>query len=238
MAARSGDGDDMNNLESAFKDRRDAGQQLALRLHHLRHTEPVILGLPRGGVPVAFEVAKLLHAELDVLLVRKIGAPGHPEYGVGAIVDGANPRLVLNEEIVKMTGTTPEYIRATTQSELAELERRRKLYRGIAPAPDLNGRTVIVVDDGIATGNTVKAALQGLALNKPGHLVLAVPVSPPASLKELGKECDEIVCLHSPEHFYAVGAHYLDFAQTSDEEVIRLLGEAMDFTADAHVEPL
>lgn len=213
-------------LDRAFADRREAGRMLAAALAHLRDRKPLVLALPRGGVPVAYEIAAALGAELDLLLVRKIGAPGHPEFGIGALVDGANPQIVLNREAVRVTGASKEYIEATARAELAELERRRKAYRGDVPAPVLEDRTVIIVDDGIATGGTVKAALQGARQSQPAHLVLAVPVAPAESLRELQSECDEIVCLMSPSPFYAVGAHYRDFSQTSDEEVVRLLAQA------------
>lgn len=209
-----------------FRNRREAGQDLAQAALHLMGANPVVLALPRGGVPVGFEVAQALGAEFDVLLVRKIGAPGHEELGIGAIVDGANPQIVLNDEIVRMTGATPAYIDAEAARQLAELERRRKAYRGGASPVELKGRTVIVVDDGIATGGTVKAALQGLRLASPARLVLAVPVAPADSLSALRTLCDELICLMSPSPFYAVGAHYLDFSQTSDEEVIQLLEAA------------
>lgn len=209
-----------------FRNRREAGQHLAQAVLHLKDANPVVLALPRGGVPVGFEVAQALGAEFDILLVRKIGAPGHEELGIGAIVDGANPQIVLNDEIVRMTGATPAYIDAEAARQLAELERRRKAYRGGANPAELKGRTVIVVDDGIATGGTVKAALQGLRLASPARLVLAVPVAPAESLAALRTLCDELICLMSPSPFYAVGAHYLDFSQTSDEEVIQLLEAA------------
>ena len=209
-----------------FLDRREAGRLLGHRLEQLALVRPVVLALPRGGVPVGFEVASALGAPLDILLVRKIGAPGHEEYGIGALVDGANPQVVIDEATAQMVGADQAYIDRTVARELAELERRRAAYRSGPPLP-LTGRTVIVVDDGIATGNTVKAALQGLARAGVARIVLAVPVAPFSTLRELEKMCDQVVCLVVPEPFYAVGAHYADFGQTSDAEVIDLLARAM-----------
>lgn len=209
-----------------FLDRRDAGARLAAALERFKNDKPVILALPRGGVPVAFEVARALAAELDLLLVRKIGAPGHRELAIGAVVDGKNPQLVLNREIIAHAPPPPGYIEAEQKRELAEIERRRQLYRGAEPPPDLKGRTVIVIDDGIATGATMKAALRGVRQNEPRQLILAVPVAPPDTLQALATECDEIVCLSAPEWFHAVGSHYVDFAQTTDEEVVSLLAQA------------
>ncbi|MEH2520797.1 putative phosphoribosyl transferase [Bradyrhizobium sp. AZCC 1610] len=212
--------------QDSFSDRREAGRQLAAALAHLRDANPLVLALPRGGVPVAFEVAKSLAAPLDLLLVCKIGAPGHEELGIGAVVDGRNPQLVLNWEVVDMVAPPPGYIAAEQKRQLAEIERRRLLYRSEQLAADTSGHTVIVVDDGIATGGTVKAALRGVRQSRPRRLVLAVPVAPRDSLDEVATECDEVVCLLTPDPFYAVGAYYADFAQTTDGEVIRLLKQA------------
>jgi putative phosphoribosyl transferase len=207
-------------------DRRDAGRRLAAALMALKPERPVVLALPRGGVPVAFEVAEALDAPLDVILVRKIGAPGQPELGIGAIVDGSEPQLVLNDEMVQLVQPDTNYIEAERSRQLAELERRRKLYRGARLPAAIEGRTVIVVDDGIATGGSVKAVLQALAHAKPARLVLAVPVAPLDSLEAISASADEVVCLDSPEPFFAVGAHYSDFTQTTDEEVVALLQQA------------
>jgi len=209
-----------------FVDRTDAGRELAQALLHLKAMNPVVLALPRGGVPVGFEVAKALGAPLDVVLVRKIGAPGQPELGLGAVVDGANPRLVLNEELVAVVRPGEGYLEEEEKRQLVEIERRRKLYRPDRPPVALDGRTVIVVDDGIATGGTMRAVLQALAQTNAARLVLAVPVAPADSLRELAPLADEVVCLMSPEPFYAVGAHYRDFNQTTDAEVIDLLKRA------------
>jgi putative phosphoribosyl transferase len=215
-----------------FADRAEAGRQLAEHLQRFARTEPLVLALPRGGVPVAFEVARALGAELDVILVRKLGAPDHPEYGIGAVVDGDDPQLVLNEEALAIVRPSAEYIAAERQRALAEIERRRKVYLGArSPAP-VKGRTVIVVDDGIATGGTARAALKALRKAGAGHIVLAVPVAPADTIETLAGDADEIVCLAAPRQFHAVGQHYDDFRQTSDEEVMRLLAEAGRFAGE------
>ncbi|MCB4860412.1 phosphoribosyltransferase [Sphingobium sp. PNB] len=212
-----------------FHDRRAAGRRLAAVLAPLAAAHPLVLGLPRGGVPVAFEVAKALDAELDLLFVRKIGAPGYEELGIGAVVDGAEPQLVLDEDIVRQLAPSPNYIRTEMQRQLAEIERRRSSYVGGRAPVEVAGRTVIVIDDGIATGGTVKAALKGLRKNRPARLVLGIPVAPGDSIAEISPECDDIVCLARPEPFHAVGAHYAVFDQTTDEEVVRLVREAACF---------
>jgi putative phosphoribosyl transferase len=182
-----------------------------------------VLALPRGGVPVRSDVARTLEADLDVLLVRKLGAPGHEEFGIGAIVDGDEPQVLLNPQIVRMLALPPGYIEREAEEQYSELERRRREYLGTREPLAIQGRTVIVIDDGVATGGTVRAALQGVRKKSPERVVLAVPVAPADSLAELRAECDEIVCLATPDPFYSVGAQYADFTQTTDAEVKQLL---------------
>lgn len=209
-----------------FADRQDAGRRLAAALTHLARENPVVLALPRGGVPVGYEIAKALNAPLDILLVRKIGAPFQPELAAAAVVDGAEPVLVRNEEVIRAYGIDEAWIQAEMKRELREIERRRRLYCGDRPPIEVRGRTVILVDDGIATGTTVRAALRALARLAPARRVLAVPVAPPDTVAALSVEAEEIVALEQPEWMGAVGQFYRDFTQTADEEVIRLLAEA------------
>lgn len=209
-----------------FADRRDAGRKLAAALQHYARAKPLVLALPRGGAPVAFEVAKALGAQLDLLIVRKIGAPSNPEFGIGAVVDGASPQIVLNEDVMRMLRPGNAYVQAEAKRQLAEIERRRSAYLGDRAPIDPRGRTVIVVDDGIATGGTVRAALRALKHAGAAKIVLAVPVAPRDVIKSLRAEADDIICLSAPEDFHAVGFHYDDFSQTSDEEVVSLLEAA------------
>jgi putative phosphoribosyl transferase len=211
-----------------FADRREAGRRLAGALAHFSGTKALVLALPRGGVPVGFEVARALGAALEVLVVRKLGAPGQPELGIGAVVDSAPPQALINQALARMVGATPEYLAAEKNRQIAEIDRQKRAYGGDRPNPEIAGRTVIVVDDGIATGGTMKAALRALGSRAPKRLVLAVPVAPADSLAELESECDEIVCLERPALFGSVGNHYADFSQTEDAEVVRLLAQARD----------
>jgi putative phosphoribosyl transferase len=216
----------------SFWDRAEAGRQLAQHLMIYAAQRPVILALPRGGVPVAYEVAKALRAPLDLIFVRKIGAPGQAEFGLGAVVDGAHPQIVLNEDALDHVRVPPGYIEEETQRQLQEIERRREHYLAGRRPVDVAGRVAIVVDDGIATGGTVRAALKGLSRARPSRLILAVPVAPADTIERLRAEADEVVCLMTPEPFYAVGEHYDDFRQTSDREVTTLLDEARLWTRE------
>lgn len=207
-----------------FQDRRDAGQQLAARLSHFRDEHPIVLGLPRGGVPVAFEVARALDAPLDVIVVRKLGVPFQPELGMGAI--GEDGARVLNDDVVRLARVTPDEIAAVETRERREVERRADLYRKGRSMIPLAGRTVIIVDDGIATGGTARAALQVARAHGARRVVLAVPVAPQESLAEMTALADEVVAVETPTPFYAVGEWYAQFTQTPDGEVIRLLEAA------------
>jgi predicted phosphoribosyltransferase/pimeloyl-ACP methyl ester carboxylesterase len=218
-----------------FSDRRAAGRLLGEALARFKGEHPLILALPRGGVPVAFEVAKALDGDLDLLLVRKLGAPGHEEFGIGAIVDGESPQIVLNDEAMRLLRLPASYVEREAGRQLAELERRRYEYlEGRSPMAAQN-RTVIVVDDGIATGGTVRAALRGIRSKQPRKLILAIPIAPSDTLATLGDECDEIVCLATPDPFHAVGIHYADFNQTTDAEVKQLLGAARNVESTAPI---
>jgi len=206
-----------------FADRTEAGRALAERLRHLKDKAPVVLALVRGGLPVGFEIAQALGAPLDVVLVRKIGVPGNPELAAGAVVDGPNPEIVINTEIVAELGIPEAYIKSEADRELAEIERRRKVYLGGRPRAPIAGSTAIVVDDGIATGATTRAALHAIRRQNPARLVLAVPVAPADTIAALRVDADEIVCLSAPVTFGAIGFFYANFRQVSDEEVIELL---------------
>ena len=207
-----------------FADRREAGLELAGRLAAY-HGQPgvVVLALPRGGVPVAFEIAEALDAPLDIFLVRKLGMPGHEEYAIGAIASGGV--RVLSDDVIRWHGVPDSQIEAIALQELAELQRREREYRQGRALTDLRGRTVILVDDGLATGSTMRAAVQAVRMHEPSRVVVAVPVGAPSTCAEFSTLADEIVCARMPEPFSAVGLWYLDFSQTTDEEVQTLLRE-------------
>ncbi len=206
-----------------FKDRSDAGRKLAKALAGYKDQQPVILALPRGGVPVAAEVAAALNAPLDLILVRKVGVPFQRELAMGAVVDGGAPIIVRNEDVIRLAGIDEAEFKAVCDGELAEIERRRQRYLGSREYVDISGRTAIVIDDGVATGATTKAALRATRSRNPKKLVLAVPVAPTDSLAELRGDADDVVCLEDHEFFGAIGIYYADFSQVSDEEVRGIL---------------
>jgi putative phosphoribosyl transferase len=206
-----------------FADRSEAGRALARRLLKFKDERPVVLALPRGGVPVGFEVARVLEAPLDLILVRKIGAPFQPELALGAVVDGSRPETVLNEEFVREFQIPEGYIAEESVRQLAEIERRRRLWLPERARVPLAGRTAIMVDDGIATGATMEAALHATRRADPRRLVLATPVAPPDTLERLRPQVDEVVCLATPWLFGAIGVFYEDFRQLSDDDVVDLL---------------
>lgn len=206
-----------------FRNRAEAGQQLAAALAGYRDQDPVILALPRGGVPVAAEVASALGAPLDLILVRKVGVPFEPELAMGAVVDGSEPLVVRNEDVIRHAGIDEVDFKAVCDAEFAEIERRRKRYLGSRDRATVEGRTAIVIDDGVATGATTRAALRATRMRRPKRLVLGVPVAPTESLVELRGEADDVVCLEDYEAFGAIGFYYADFRQVPDEEVIEIL---------------
>jgi putative phosphoribosyl transferase len=207
-----------------FRDRSDAGRRLSERLVGARLHDPIVLALPRGGVPVAFQIAKALGAPLDVFVARKVGAPGQPEFGIGAIAEGGE--VVANEAALRRLGLTIGQFAQLAAQERPELERRVRLYRGDRVLPDLDDRDVVVVDDGFATGVTAHAALRSLRRTGARRVILAVPVCAPGAARSLAGSADDVVCLDEPAHFEAVGQAYEVFGQTSDEEVVRLLERA------------
>jgi putative phosphoribosyl transferase len=206
-----------------FENRSHAGRNLARVLAGYKDQHPVILALPRGGVPVAAEVAGALEAPLDLILVRKIGVPIQPELAMGAVVDGPAPIVVRNEDVIRMAGVDESDFKMACDRELAEIERRRERYVGDRRRVDVTGRIVIVIDDGIATGATTRAALRAIRMRKPSRLVLAVPVAPTDTIAAMQQEADQVVCLEDYDLFGAIGLYYADFRQTSDREVIDAL---------------
>jgi putative phosphoribosyl transferase len=207
----------------AFRDRSDAGRRLAKALSKYKGRKPVILALPRGGVSVAAEVAAALRAPLDLILVRKVGVPVQPELAMGAVVDGTAPIIVRNEKVIELSGTSARAFEDACANELAEIERRRQLYIGERARAEIAGQVVIVIDDGIATGATTRAALQAIRKRNPKELVLAVPVAPPDTIEQLRREVDALICLEKPEILGAIGYFYRDFSQVSDREVVEIL---------------
>lgn len=207
-----------------FADRREAGRMLGKALEHHARANPIVLGLPRGGLPVADEVARALGGTLDLWVVRKLGAPQQPELGMGAVAEGQ--AIVLDRSIVQATGVSQTELFAIAHRELQEVRRRVEQFRGDRPMPPLAGRTVILVDDGLATGNTMRAAVQAVKKYGPARLVVAVPVGDPGIVASLRSDVDEVVCLYQPDDLYAIGLWYRDFQQVQDAEVTRILDDA------------
>lgn len=216
----------MDAMPTRFTDRSDAGRLLAARLAAMNLTRPVVYALPRGGVPVGLEIARALNAPLDLVLVRKIGAPGEAELALGAVVDGENPQTVINEDVRWASGADAAFLARARRRELAEIERRRALYLEGRPRIDPAGCTAIVVDDGLATGATAKAALAAIKRQGAARTILAVPVAPEEALADMRGHADGIVCLRPETGFHGVGAFYADFHQLTDEETIGLLRQA------------
>jgi putative phosphoribosyl transferase len=216
-------------MKLPYPDRATAGRELAERLATMHFdAPPVVLALPRGGVPIALEVAKRLQAPLDLLLVRKIGTPGQPELALAAVAEGDPFELVMDDEVQRYVGADSAYLAQARAEAEQEIRRRRGVYlAGRSPVP-LAGRTAILVDDGIATGTSVRAALIALRRRQPARLVLAVPVAPADTVAALSTEADEVVCLHQPSPFRAVGLHYVDFHQVSDDEVVQMMRDAAE----------
>jgi putative phosphoribosyl transferase len=206
-----------------FRDRVQAGRRLADALGHLAGEDVLVLGIPRGGIEVAAEVARAHGWRLDTVIPRKVGAPGNPELGLGAIAPGVR---VLDERMIRTLGVTEDYLERTIAAEEDEIRRRSEAYRGGREAERLEGKVAVVVDDGVATGGTAAAALRWARAQGASRVILAVPVAPPAAISKLSRDADEVVCLETPEPFFAVGQWYVDFPQTSDEEVVSLLKEA------------
>ena len=217
----------MGVTQPLFRDRRAAGRQLAAKLaRYAERPDVVVLALPRGGVPVAYEVAQALGAPLDVFVVRKLGVPGHEELAMGAVATGGV--RVLNEPIVRALGIPEHVIDTVAAREQAELARRERVYRGDRPPLDVRGRTVILVDDGLATGATMQAAVQALRQQQPARIVVAVPTAAPETCEALRAKVDDVVCAVTPDPFYAVGLWYDDFSQTTDDEVRELLARSAE----------
>jgi putative phosphoribosyl transferase len=215
-----------------FADRTDAGKQLAAALPTLAPDGTVVVALPRGGVPVAEEICKAYHLPLDLVFVRKIGVPGQPEVAIGAIVDGENPKVVINEKIASHAGVTAARIEEMGHALVPEIERRRALYFQGRQRPELKGKTIVVVDDGVATGATLRASLLGLRQSRAARIIVALPTAPSDVLPSFEGAADQIICLHQQSPFWSVGAAYRHFPQTSDAEVIHALQRCAGFMAD------
>jgi putative phosphoribosyl transferase len=209
-----------------FRDRQEAGQKLAWRLMPYKKEGSLVLALPRGGVVVGYEVASLLETDLDIVVTRKLGAPGEPELAIGAVVDGHEVQSVLNDDLILALGVGSSYLHEEIVRQLSEIHRRQAKYRGARPPEEIQGRTVFLIDDGIATGASVRAAVKAIRQGRPERLVLAVPVACPETILSLRSEVDDLICLEEPEPFISVGTHYLNFDQTTDEEVMALLESA------------
>jgi putative phosphoribosyl transferase len=210
-----------------FADRSEAGRLLAERVAELGLARPLVLALPRGGVPVGAEIARKLDAPLDVAFVRKLGAPGQPELAIGAIADGDAPEIVLNDKLVRVLGLTEDYIAAQAARELIAIEQRRREYAGVRPSVELAARAIVVVDDGVATGMTMRAALRHVRRQAPARVIAAAPVASREAARMLRREADDAVCLSAPRGFGSVGSYYREFTQVSDAEVAQLLGAAV-----------
>ncbi len=210
----------------AFENRDEAGKALAEELSELKGENPLILGVPRGAVPMAAVVADRLDGELDVVIVRKLGAPGNPELAIGSVTEDGE--AIVNDELARRTGASDEYIEQETQRQMQRIEERKRAYREARPKVPMEGRIVVIVDDGFATGATMKAALESAAAETPERLIAAAPVGAQDTCREMGEYADEVVCLRAPQLFGAVGAFYRDFGQVSDDEVVKVLKERMD----------
>lgn len=210
-----------------FQDRSDAGRRLAQRLEQYRGPSTIVLGLPRGGVVVAYEIAQALNVPLDVIITHKIPAPGNPEYAIGAVAE--NGETQLNHEEIRALSISRTYVDREIQVQMGEIERRKRLYRGGQPLPPLKGRTVIIADDGVATGYTMMAAIKAAKAEKPDKVIVAVPVGPPETIAQLARMADDVVVISTPTPFFAVGAFYRNFEQTSDQDVQQLLKRARGF---------
>ncbi|MFS8116216.1 phosphoribosyltransferase family protein [Rhizobium jaguaris] len=206
-----------------FEDRTEAGQKLSEALYHYRDHDVVVLGLPRGGIPVAFEIAKALHAPMDIVLVRKIGVPAEPEVAMGAVVDGIHPHIFRNEAVIRRACVTEKVFLTVAAEELREIAKRKAVFKDILPRRDIKGKTVILVDDGLATGSTIKAALSAIKGSGVCRTVIAVPVAPASAISALESEADEIICLEAAHFFRGVGDFYRHFPQLSDDDVIEYL---------------